>query len=154
MPAQSLPAVLAALVEAQVEFIVFGAIALMAHGLVRATQDLDIFVRPDAQNVDRLRTALKRVYPEDASIDDLTCRSGRGDPAIRYNAPDGFGLDILSKLGNAWTYDGIEHEVKELQGVRIRVATPAMLYRMKKDTLRWKDKIDAAALRERFGLEE
>ena len=38
--------------------------------------------------------------------------------------------------------------------MRIRVATPAMLYRMKKDTLRWKDKIDAAALRERFGLEE
>ena len=72
MPAQSLPAVLAALVEAQVEFIVFGAIALMAHGLVRATQDLDIFVSPDAQNVDRLRTALKRVYPEDASIDEIS----------------------------------------------------------------------------------
>ena len=49
---------------------------------------------------------------------------------------------------------GVEHEVKELEGVRIRVATPAMLYRMKKDTLRWKDKIDAAALRERFGVEE
>ena len=155
MLARSLPAVLAALVEAQVEFIVFGAIALMAHGLVRATQALDIFVRPDAQNVDRLRAALKRVYPEDASIDEISHVDLAGEyPAIRYNAPDGFGLDILSKLGNAWTYDGIEHEVKELQGVRIRVATPAMLYRMKKDTLRWKDKIDDAALRERFGLEE
>ena len=117
VPAQSLPAVLAALVEAQVEFIVFGAIALMAHGLVRATQDLDIFVRPDAQNVDRLRTALKRVYPEDASIDEISHVDLAGEyPAIRYNAPDGFGLDILSRLGNAWTYMGSNTRSRNSRG--------------------------------------
>jgi hypothetical protein len=44
--------------------------------------------------------------------------------------------------------------VKTFEGLEIRVATPAMLYRMKKDTVRWKDRIDAAALRERFGLED
>lgn len=152
---QALPAVLAALVEEHVEFVVFGAVALMAHGLVRATQDLDIFVRADAENVARLRQALRRVYPEDSAIDEITHGDLAGDyPAVRYNAPDGFGIDVLSRLGTAWTYEAIESEVKEFQGLRIRVATPGMLYRMKKDTVRWKDRIDAAALRERFGLEE
>lgn len=52
------------------------------------------------------------------------------------------------------TYNDVEHELKEFEGLQIRVATPATLYRMKKDTVRWKDKFDAQALRERFGLED
>lgn len=147
--------VLHALVEERVEFIVFGAIAPMAHGLVRATQDLDIFVRPEEKNITRLRAALKRVYPDDGAIDEITHQDLAGDyPAVRYNAPDGFGLDILSRLGNAWTYGDVEYQEKEFEGIRIPVATPAMLYRMKKDTVRRKDKFDAEALRERFGLED
>jgi hypothetical protein len=155
MTLETLPKVLGALIEERVEFIVFGAIALMAHGLVRATQDLDIFVRPDAENVARLRLALKRVYPDDAAIDEITSADLAGEyPAVRYNAPDGFGVDMVSRLGSAFTYDDVEHEQKEFGSLRIPVATPAMLYRMKKDTLRWKDKVDAGALRERFGLED
>jgi hypothetical protein len=150
----SLPRILRALIDERVEFIVFGAIALMAHGLVRATQDLDLFVRPDKENVARFRAALKRVYAGDPAIEEITYADLAGDyPAIRYNAPDGFGIDILSRLGNAWTYDDIEAETKEFQGLSIPVATAAMLYKMKKDTLRWKDKFDAEALRQRFGLE-
>ncbi len=69
---ESLPRILRALVDERVDFIVFGAIALMAHGLVRATQDLDVFVRPHEDNIVRLRAALKRVYPEDQAIDEVT----------------------------------------------------------------------------------
>lgn len=61
---------------------------------------------------------------------------------------------MLSRLGSVWRYEDVEHDVQEFEGLQIRVATPAMLYRMKKDTVRWKDRIDAAALRERFGLED
>ncbi len=155
MTIQGLSKVLQALVDEHVEFIVFGAVALMAHGLVRATQDLDIFVRPEENNIRRLRAALKRVYPDDEAIDEIAYSDLAGDyPAVRYNAPDGFGCDIVSRLGNAWAYDGVEFEEKEFEGLRMRVATPSMLYRMKKDTLRWKDKFDAEALRERFGLED
>lgn len=42
----------------------------------------------------------------------------------------------------------------EAEGVRFRVATPRMLYRMKRDTVRPQDRLDAEAIRERFGLEE
>jgi hypothetical protein len=153
MTLQSLPKVLLALVEERVEFIVFGAIALMAHGLVRATQDLDIFVRPQEENITKLRRALRRVYSDDVAIDEIRYEDLAGEyPAIRYNAPDGFGIDIVSRLRDAWSYDDIEYEQKEFEGMSVHVATPKMLYKM--DTFRWKDKFDAEALRERFRLEE
>jgi hypothetical protein len=39
-------------------------------------------------------------------------------------------------------------------GLVIRVATPSMLYRMKRDTVRPQDRADALRLREAFGLDE
>ena len=45
-------------------------------------------------------------------------------------------------------------EVLVVDGISVRVATPNQLYRMKKDTVRPQDRVDAEAIRERFGLEE
>jgi hypothetical protein len=42
-----------------VEYLVVGAHALAAHGHVRATKDLDVWVRPDAANARRVMAALK-----------------------------------------------------------------------------------------------
>ena len=42
-----------------VEYLVVGAHALAAHGHVRATKDLDVWVRPDAENAKRVLKALK-----------------------------------------------------------------------------------------------
>ena len=41
-----------------VEFLVVGAHALAAHGHVRATEDLDLWVRPDSENAKRVIQAL------------------------------------------------------------------------------------------------
>jgi uncharacterized nucleotidyltransferase DUF6036 len=43
-----------------VEFLVVGAHALAAHGYVRATKDLDVWVRPTSDNAERLIAALER----------------------------------------------------------------------------------------------
>ena len=51
-------------------------------------------------------------------------------------------------------FDDIEVEERVVEGVHIPVATPRMLYRMKKDTIRLQDKADADRLRRRFALEE
>lgn len=48
----------AALNDAGVEFPVVGAHALAAHGHVRATKDLDIWVRPSLDNAARVMQAL------------------------------------------------------------------------------------------------
>ena len=50
---------LSALVEARAEFLVVGAHALAAHGVPRATGDLDIWVRPETGNADRVLAALR-----------------------------------------------------------------------------------------------
>jgi hypothetical protein len=51
---------LSALSEAGAEFLVVGAYALAAHGRPRATGDLDLWVRPTAENADRVYSALRR----------------------------------------------------------------------------------------------
>jgi len=43
----------------RVEYLVVGAYALAAHGHVRATGDLDVWIRPDAQNAKRVIQALR-----------------------------------------------------------------------------------------------
>jgi hypothetical protein len=50
-----------------VEFIVMGAYALAAHGLVRATKDLDVWVRPDPLNASRAEESdpIGRAPPND-----------------------------------------------------------------------------------------
>lgn len=50
---------LEALARAQVEFLVVGAHALAAHGIPRATGDLDVWVRPTPENAARVVTALE-----------------------------------------------------------------------------------------------
>jgi hypothetical protein len=48
-----------ALSEQQVDFIIVGAYALAAHGLVRATGDIDIWIRPSPDNALKTFQALK-----------------------------------------------------------------------------------------------
>jgi hypothetical protein len=140
---------------ALVEYVVVGGVALNLHGLVRATEDLDVFVKPDPDNVARLRQALRSVW-DDPDIDQITAEDLCGDyPAVRYGPPEGtLYLDILTRLGEATAYADLDVEVKTHNGVAVRVATPQTLYRMKKDTVRPIDQSDAAALRRVFNLEE
>ncbi len=148
-------AVLRAFEREGVQYKVVGAVALNLLGLPRATEDLDVFVAPDAGNVERLRGALRSVFP-DPEIEKITSEDLAGAyPAIQYVPPSGeFHIDILSRLGEAWRYEDIETEERSFQGIRVPVATPRMLYRMKRDTVRPQDRADAARLRQRFDLED
>jgi acylphosphatase len=139
-----------------VDYILVGAIGLTVHGIVRATQDVDIFLKPEEGNVLRMRNALKKLFPEDASIDEITAVDLAGEyPAIRYNSPDGsLQIDILARLDNAFSFEDIQFQTMTYEGVQVRVATPEMLYRMKKSTVRLQDRADAEALKEIFGLKE
>jgi hypothetical protein len=136
-----------------VEYVLVGSMAMAVHGVVRATRDIDFFVRPSEQNIDRLKRALRAVY-EDASIDEISHTDLAGDyPAIQYVPPDGdYSIDILARLGEAFQFDDLDSETVAVDDVTIRVATPRTLVDMKKNTIRPQDKIDAAALADRFAL--
>ena len=138
-----------------VNYVLVGAAALSVHGLVRATEDIALFVRPEAQNVERLRRALRSVW-DDPDIEQISAQDLTGEfPTIRYVSPGGTPvIDILSRLGTELRFEDLEAETVVLEGTQVRVATPRTLYRMKKDTVLPIDRADAQALREKFKLEE
>ncbi len=143
-----------ALEEAKVEYVLIGGVAMNLHGIVRATEDIDFFVRPDAENVQRLKTALRSVW-DDPEIEQIQFEDFQSYPTLRYGPPnEDFVIDVLTRLGTKFSYDDLEWERVTLEGVDIRVATPATLVRMKCDTLRPIDQADASALRRMFRLEE
>jgi hypothetical protein len=58
----------------------------------------------------------------------------------------------MTRLGEAACFETVEAEIKEFEGIRVSVATPRALYRLKKDTVRPLDRQDAARLRDKFNL--
>jgi hypothetical protein len=146
---------LAALEREGVRYAIFGAVALNLHGLARFTEDLDLFIEPEADNIGRLRTALRDVI-DDPEIDNITAQDLLGDyPAVQYIPPDGaFHIDIVTRLGEAFSFADLETVRVAFGDVTVSVVTPRTLYKMKKNTVRLKDQADAQMLRDRFGLDE
>lgn len=146
---------LAALHRHEVEYVLVGGLAINLHGFPRVTQDVDLFLRPEAGNIERLRAALRELW-NDPEIEQILVEDLAGDfPAVRYVPPDeSVPMDLLARLGEAFRYEDIEWELREYEGIPVRLATPRMLWRMKKDTVRLHDRADAQLLRDRFGIEE
>ena len=153
MQADPVVRVLEALERERVRYAVFGAVAVNVHGLPRFTEDLDIFVAPERENVEALKRALRSVF-DDSSIDEISADDLLGDyPAVQYVPPEGaFSVDILTRLGEAFRFEDLETQRLPFEGLLVTVVTPRQLYLMKKDTVRPKDRMDAEALRRKFGL--
>ncbi len=86
---------LSALSAAGVEFIIVGAHALAAHGVARATGDIDIWVHASHENAARVMTALRAFGAPlfDLTMDDLV----RTDTVFQIGIPPGR-IDILTGI--------------------------------------------------------
>ena len=144
---------LASLETEKVRYAVFGGAALNLHGLARFTDDLDLFVEPAEENIERLKRALATVF-DDSSIAEISADDLLGEyPAVQYVPPEGtFHIDILTRLGEAFRFSDLEIARLPFEDLEVSVVTARTLYRMKKDTVRLQDRADAALLRERFSL--
>ena len=108
----------------------------------------------EVANIERLKQALADVF-DDPAIDDIAAADLLGEyPSVRY-APAGQSLylDILTRLGEAFSFSDLEIERVPFDGLTATVVTPRMLYKMKKGTIRAKDRADAEMLRRQFDLE-
>jgi hypothetical protein len=137
--------VLDALEKHQVEYILVGGVAVILHGIERLTRDIDIFVKMERSNIQRLRDALHSLY-DDESIDEITLEELQVYSVIRFGVSDDFCIDIMARIGEVAVYEDLEFETIRHEDVNIRIATPEALYNLKKDTIRHKDRFDAAYL--------
>lgn len=110
-----------------VEYLVVGAHALAAHGHVRATKDLDVWVRPTPENAARVLEALRAFGAPlaDLSVDDMA-RPGTvfqiGVAPVR--------IDVLTAI------DGVEFEECWLRRVSSRYADEVVHVLSREDLLR------------------
>lgn len=140
-------AVLAALDKHGVDYVLIGGVAVVLHGMERLTRDVDIMVKMVPENVERLRKALHEVF-DDGSIEEITLGELQKYPVIRYGTPNDFYIDVIARIGEVAAFENLDYEVLDYQGTKIKIATPETLYRLKKDTVRDRDKMDAAFLLE------
>ncbi len=154
MSEELLRAVFESLNRHGVRYVVFGGIAVGAHGLSRATKDLDLFLDPTPDNVDATRLALLEVFADQA-LEEITAAELEEYGLIRYGLPEhDFVIDLTTRIGEMFRYADLESQRVELLGVSVSVATPRQLVRMKRSTGRPQDQADVLRLSEQFGLED
>lgn len=152
MPPALIQAVLETLNTQQVEHALVGGLALDVLDVGRVTKDVDLLIQTDAENLARLRRALKTIW-NDTSIVWIDADAFLRQPLVRYVSPEGLQIDLHSRVGNDTTLDALPTEVREYSGVAVRVATPSALYKLARDDGRTKARQDAAVLRKTFEIE-
>jgi predicted nucleotidyltransferase len=145
LPKFSPGALLRQLVDGNVDFVVIGGVAAVAHGSVTFTQDLDISYAPDEANLDRLGSVLVaagatlRGVTDDVPFipDGRTLRRTR---VLTLDTPLGM-IDLLAQADGSPVYEQLRGRAieTELAGVKVPVASLDDLIAMKKAAGRPKD---------------
>ena len=138
--------ILSAFIEEKVEFLVVGAYAMAFHGYVRATGDIDLWIRISDENADKVWRALQAFGAPlfDSNIEDLKT------PGMVFQiglVPSR--IDVITqidgvKFEDAWK----EHKTVEIENLQIPVIGKTQLLINKKSTGRAKDRNDALWLQD------
>lgn len=132
--------------ENQVDYVVVGGMAVIQHGYLRATEDIDLLVSSNRQNERRLYDALL-ILPDQAvrelEIGDL-------DRYVVIRIADEIVVDLM-KSACGVDYSDAEDQIETvlIDGVSIPFASLELLKRMKQ-TMREKDKLDLLFIEERL----
>ncbi len=138
---QNFKDILSAFCEEKVEFLVVGGYAMAFHGFVRATGDIDLWIRCSEENAQKVWQALQKFGTPlfDLNIEDLRT------PGMVFQ----IGL-VPSRIDVITQIDGVEfdeawqeHKTIEIEGLKIGVIGKTQLIINKKSTGRPKDRNDA-----------
>ncbi|MHB8659068.1 MAG: hypothetical protein ACYC91_14130 [Solirubrobacteraceae bacterium] len=147
-----LAGLLAALNHEQIHVIVIGAVAVGAHGHIRATQDLDVVPEPRHENLDRLADVLVALEAR------LVTDPRRGiDHELRHELYAGGNLTLTTRLGDLdviqrlpgipnWRALDAGARSTTLGGVPLRVCSLSHLLEMKRTRHSLQDRADIEAL--------
>jgi hypothetical protein len=141
--------IFAVLDEQHVRYVAVGAFALIAHGVVRATDDVDIIPAPDPANIAQLAAAIRaldaepRGEPETPVTAELVGR----DANMRFDTAAG-ALDVLGAQQYRRLFPDLfsRSVAAEVNGVPIRVVSRNDLIRLKAGSGRDRDILDIGDL--------
>jgi hypothetical protein len=141
------------LADHQVRFSVIGGVALIARGVQRATEDLDIAYARDRENLARLAAALAPIHPRLRGapadlpfvLDEASLRSGLNFPLDTDLGP----LDLFGEVPGVGTFERVDAASTELEigGTRMLVLTLEGLELAKRAAGRPKDLVDLGYIR-------
>jgi len=122
---------------------VVGGMAVIQHGLLRATEDIDLLVRTTPENEARVIDAL--MYLPDQAVSEL--KPGDIDEFTVIRVADEIVIDLM-KSACGIAYSEAENSIHwiVIDGVRIPFANLNLLWRMKQ-TYREKDAMDRDFIR-------
>ncbi len=131
----------------QAAYIVIGGFAMRAAGYDRRTMDLDLLIRTDLENEQRVYRSLE-ILP-DKAVREL--KPGEVSQYTVVRVADEIVVDLMkAACGIEYEEAAKEIEYREVDGVRIPFASPRLLWRMKAPTRREKDAPDLLFLRQYF----
>lgn len=137
---------------AEVSYVLIGGIALIRHGVVRATRDIDAVFDPKPENVQRIRMLVSRwgaTRPDGSAV---PVDSISGDRSIHL-ATDRGELDLVSERTAGILFSDLRAraETKKVDGVEAPICSLADLVAMKRAVGRERDLADLADLQEAHG---
>jgi len=148
-----LRALLQALADREIRFVVIGGVAVGAHGYVRATADLDIVPDPDPENLDRLIDVLRALGATLPTAGNRKFNPAEDAKVVRrggnVTADTELGsLDVIQLATGVPTYSQLADAAIEsdVLGVPVRVCSLGDLREMKQAQGRAQDEADLANL--------
>lgn len=149
--------VLPILNQAQVEYVVIGGVAMVAHGSARATFDIDLCYKRTKENIKKLCDALEPFHPRlRGAPKNLPFHFDPRTVAAGFNftlSTDLGDIDLLGEVAGLGFYDAVfnSSEAKDLEKTSCRVLSLEGLFRAKNAAGRNKD---IEALKEIRSLQE
>jgi hypothetical protein len=134
-----------------VRYVLIGGFAVILHGFVRTTKDVDLLVDPAPDNVRALKRAL-------GTLPDNAISMIEDDEVGKYKVvriADEIVIDLLSEACGITYHEAMQGgvEARRLEDVDVPVAGKRLLIRMKQ-TVRDSDRTDVQYLRLRIEEEE
>jgi hypothetical protein len=136
----------------KVEYILIGGFAMSFHGLTRATEDIDLWVRSTPGNMEKLRESLINSGFDEAKALRKTTQLVAGMSVFTFEGSD-FSIDLMHRL-NHWSEDAFDQcfdaaNRAVYHGIEIRVLDAHSLLAEKESLRRNKvtDQMDIEHLR-------